>query len=155
MRKHLTKSQWAQCRTAHASGIGLRELARNMGIPEGTVLARSKREAWTRHIESARALVKQPAESPAATPAVAAAVTMEQRGQRHLQRVAGIVERTLPHVESMEPGAILDRVEDIDRLDKIARRTFGLDSAESGTVRLSIFNQISLRGQGDGPVVDI
>jgi hypothetical protein len=35
-------------------GIGLREIARNMGIPEGTVLARAKREGWTRDIRSLR-----------------------------------------------------------------------------------------------------
>ncbi|HXA09798.1 MAG TPA: hypothetical protein VNW28_07430, partial [Chthoniobacterales bacterium] len=28
-------STWAEIRTAYASGIGLRELARNMGIPAG------------------------------------------------------------------------------------------------------------------------
>ena len=38
---------WEQIKTAFASGIGLREIARNMGIPEGTVLARASRERWT------------------------------------------------------------------------------------------------------------
>ena len=56
MSKRLTASEWKQVRTAHASGIGLRELARSMGIPEGTVLARSKREGWTRQIANAKAL---------------------------------------------------------------------------------------------------
>jgi len=46
-------------KTAYASGIiGLREIARNMGIPEGTVLARAKREGWTREIQNAKALAK-------------------------------------------------------------------------------------------------
>ena len=56
----------------------------------------------------------------------AAAVTLSERGQRHVERVAGIVERALPAVEKMTPDALLDRVEDFDRLDKIARRTYGL-----------------------------
>ena len=30
-----------------------------MGIPEGTVLARAKREGWTRQIESSKALAKR------------------------------------------------------------------------------------------------
>ena len=47
MRRKLPESAWNEIRTAYASGIGLRELARNMGIPEGTVLARAKREDWT------------------------------------------------------------------------------------------------------------
>jgi hypothetical protein len=112
-------------RTAHASGIGLRELARNMGIPAGTVLARAKREGWTRSVRDAKALGARPA-APVVSVATAAAVTMAERGQRHVERVAGIVERTLPAVEAMQPGAILDRIEDIDRLDKVARRTYGL-----------------------------
>ncbi len=130
-RRKLTSSQWAEFRTAHASGIGLRELARNAGIAPGTVLSRAKRERWTQRIESARTLARQ---SPPSTAAVsdAAAATMAERGQRHLQRVAGIVEKTVPHVESMEPGAILDRIEDLDRLDRIGRRTYGLDDQQQG-----------------------
>jgi len=30
-----------------------------MGLPEGTVLARAKREGWTRQIESSKALAKR------------------------------------------------------------------------------------------------
>ena len=133
--RKLPSSTWAEIRTAHASGIGLREIARNMNIPAGTVLARAKRAGWTRRIESAKALARQ-----SATVAVAdaAAATMGERGQRHLQRVAGIVEKTLPAVERIKPGAILDRIEDIDRLDKIGRRTFGLDKSGSGVVRIDI-----------------
>ncbi|MGC1324049.1 MAG: hypothetical protein WA849_17865 [Candidatus Udaeobacter sp.] len=57
--KRIPPDTWQQIRTAYASGIGLREIARNMGIPEGTVLARAKREAWTQQIQSAKALVKR------------------------------------------------------------------------------------------------
>jgi hypothetical protein len=40
MSTRLPAAAWEQLKTAHAAGAGLRELARNMGIPEGTVLAR-------------------------------------------------------------------------------------------------------------------
>ena len=53
---------------------------------------------------------------------------MQQRAERHLGRMANIVEKTLPHVEAMEPGAILDRVDDVEKLDKVARRTFGISA---------------------------
>ena len=43
------------------------EIARNMGILEGTALARAKREGWTRKIESAKALVKREDSAPAVT----------------------------------------------------------------------------------------
>jgi hypothetical protein len=41
MRRKIATDIWEQIETAYASGIGLREIARNMGIPEGTVLARA------------------------------------------------------------------------------------------------------------------
>ena len=44
---------WNQMKTVYASGIGLPELASNPGVPEETVLSRSKREGWTQKIQSA------------------------------------------------------------------------------------------------------
>jgi len=35
VRRTITKSIWAEIHTAYASGIDLREIARNMDIPEG------------------------------------------------------------------------------------------------------------------------
>jgi uncharacterized protein YjcR len=55
-RRRNSLERWEQIKTAYASGIGLREIARNLGIPEGTVLARAKREGWTQQIRSAAAL---------------------------------------------------------------------------------------------------
>ena len=37
------------------------------------------------------------------------------------------MEKTLPHIETMKPEGVLDRIEDIDRLDRIARRTYGIN----------------------------
>jgi hypothetical protein len=127
-----------QIKTAYASGIGLREIARNMGIPEGTVLARAKREGWTREIQNAKALAKREHSAPAVTATEAVAISMQQRGERHLGRMANIVEKTLPHVEAMEPGAILDRVDDVETLDKIGRRTFGISDAKDDPTHWAI-----------------
>jgi hypothetical protein len=122
---------WAEIRTAYASGIGLREIARNMNIPEGTVLARAKREHWTQQIRSVKALAKREDSAHAVTATEAVAMSMQQRGERHVGRMANVVEKTLPHVEAMEPGAILDCIDDVDTLDKIGRRTFGLSDGDS------------------------
>jgi hypothetical protein len=130
---------WEQIKTAHASGIGLREIARNMGIPEGTVLARAKRKGWTREIQNAKALAKRDDTSTAITTFEAVSATMQQRGERHLGHMANIVEKTLPHVEALEPGAILDRIDDVETLDKIGRRTFGLSDGDApGQVMINI-----------------
>jgi len=47
VRSRVSSVCWEQIKTAYASGIGLREIARNMGISEGAVLARAKREENT------------------------------------------------------------------------------------------------------------
>jgi len=71
-------------KTAFATGsVSLRELARQMNIPEGTVLAHAKREGWTQQIKSAKALVKREDSAPAVTATEAVAITMQQRGERH------------------------------------------------------------------------
>ena len=67
VKRVITKATWAEIRTAYASGIGLREIARNMDIPEGTVLARAKRENWTREIQTAKAIAKREDAAPAVT----------------------------------------------------------------------------------------
>ena len=65
---------------------------------------------------------------------------MQQRGERHIGRMASIVEKTIPHVQAMEPGAILDRVDDVAKLDKVARRTFGIsdDDVQGNNVVVNI-----------------
>ena len=131
VRRTITKSTWAEIRTAYASGIGLREIARTMNIPEGTVLARAKREGWTHEIQNARALAKHEESRLAVTPVEAVAVTLAERGQRHLKRMAGVSEKAVDHIETMDGVEILDSVDQIEKLDKVARRTFGLNDAEA------------------------
>ena len=89
MRSKIPSERWEQIKTAYASGIGLREIARNMGIPEGTALARAKREGWTRQIQSAKALTKHDDRAPAITPMEAVAGTLSKRKDKsalHLSR---------------------------------------------------------------------
>jgi hypothetical protein len=40
MRRNITHERWEQIKTGYAAGVGLREIARELSIPEGTVLAR-------------------------------------------------------------------------------------------------------------------
>ena len=127
MRKSVSSASWEQIKTAHASGIGLREIARNMGLAEGTVLARAKREGWTRQIESSKALAKREDAPLAVTPVEAVAMSMQKRGERHIERMAGVSERGVDHIETMDGPEILNSVDEIEKLDKVARRTFGLN----------------------------
>jgi hypothetical protein len=99
-RRRISSESWEQIKTAHASGIGLREIARNMSIPEGTVLARAKRERWTRQIQNAKTLVKRADAPLRVTPVEAVAMSMQKRGERHLERMAGVSERAVERTNS-------------------------------------------------------
>jgi hypothetical protein len=103
-----------------------REIARNMGISEGTVLSRAKREGWTRQVNNVKALTKRDT-STAVAPFEAASASMQQRGERHIERMAGVSERGVDHIETMDGPEILNSVDQIEKLDKVARRTFGLN----------------------------
>ena len=108
LRRTITNATWAEIRTAYASGISLREIARNMGIPEGTVLARAKRESWSREIQNAQVLVKREDAVPAVTATEAIAIAVQQRRERHLERMAGVSERGIDHLETMEGHEIFN-----------------------------------------------
>ena len=127
VRSRISSERWEQIKTAHASGIGLREIARNMDIPAGTILARAKREGWTREIQSAKALAKRENADTGVSPFQAVSLSIQQRGERHIERMAGVSERGVDHVETMDGPEILGSIDQIEKLDKVARRTFKLD----------------------------
>jgi len=139
MRRKITNELWEQIKTAFASGIGLREIARNMNIPEGTVLAHAKRESWTQQIQSAKALAKRE-DALDATPAGSSRQSMQQRGERHVKRLASVPERAVDHIETMNGPEILNSVDQIEKLDKVARRTFGLNDIPATGFTLNVLN---------------
>jgi hypothetical protein len=53
MRRKILNETWEQIKTGYAAGVGLREIARKMNIPEGTILAHAKRHGWTQQIQVA------------------------------------------------------------------------------------------------------
>ncbi len=131
MRSRISADVWEQIKTAYASGIGLRELGRNMGVPAGTILARAKREGWSKQIVEAKALAKRQDAPLAVTPIQAVSALIHQRGERHIERMAGVSERGVDHVEKMAGNEILTSIDEIEKLDRIARRTFGLSDSDS------------------------
>jgi hypothetical protein len=52
---------------------------------------------------------------------------MQKRAERHVERMAGISERGVDHIETMNGLEILNSVDKVEKLDKIARRTFGME----------------------------
>ena len=133
----LSRDTWDQIRAGYAAGIGLREIARKMNVPEGTVLARAKREGWTQQIAAAKQAVVTP-QSNAITPMQSIAAVMQGRGERYRERIAGVSEKVVGHLETMGPDDILHRASQLERFDTVARRTFGLNEAASGQGSLTL-----------------
>jgi len=126
-----------------------------MGLPEGTVLARAKREGWTREIENAKALAKRQNPVIAVTAVEAVAATLAERGQRHVKRMAGVSERGVDHIETMDGPEILNSVDQIEKLDKVARRTFRLDNNPLPPgFTLNVLNINSLNVETDASSLD-
>ena len=66
------------------------------------------------------------------------AAVMQERGERYRERFAGVSEKVVGHLETMDPGDILHRASQLERFDTVARRTFGLDHVISGQGSLSL-----------------
>ena len=67
-------------------------------------------------------------------------MSMQQRGERHVERMAGVSERGVDHIETMDGSEILNSVDRIEKLDKVARRTFGLGDIPSSGFTLNVLN---------------
>ena len=103
------------------------------------VLARAKREGWTQQIKAAKSKARTE-QSDAITPMQSAAVTIQQRGARHVERIAGISERVVDHVETMPPAEVLGSIHEVEKFDRMARRTYGLSDVQGpgGSLNLGI-----------------
>jgi len=81
---------------------------------------------------STKALSKRQDAPLPVTPVQAVARSIQQRGERHIERMAGVSERGVDHIETMDGPEILNSVDQIEKLDKVARRTFGLNDIPAG-----------------------
>ena len=65
---------------------------------------------------------------------------MQERAERHVERMAGITEKVLPHLESMQPAEILNSARNLERFDYVARRNYGVENQppQGGLINLAI-----------------
>src|SRR5262249_59466588 len=83
--KFLITKTWAQIDVAIESGVGAREIARNMALPAGTILSHLKRKAVSQRIQAAKnAAAAEHHPSKQITPFASAARTLHARGERCL-----------------------------------------------------------------------
>jgi hypothetical protein len=67
-----------------------------------------------------------------------AAMVIEQRGERYRERMADVSEKFVSHIASMDADSILTRGAQVEKIDTVARRTFGLDNSASGSGALNL-----------------
>src|SRR5437763_5878171 len=73
-----------------------------------------------------------------ATPMQSIAAVMQEHGERYRDRIAGVSERVVSHIEAMCPDEILTRSSQFEKIETIARRTFGLNDVTSSQWCLSL-----------------
>jgi len=84
MRRKITNETWGQIKTGYAAGVGLREIARKMNIPEGTVLAHANRHGWTQQIQVATGDIRGMQSNAIKVPQSLAAILAERRDRTKL-----------------------------------------------------------------------
>ena len=122
MRRKITNETWEQIKTGYAAGINLREIARKLSIPEGTVLAHAKRRGWTQqiHVATQELVVMQ---SDAITPVQSvprslAAIFAERRDRTKLglsKYTAEAAEQAAAHPKKLE---IAGKVKDVSSVHR-------------------------------------
>jgi restriction endonuclease Mrr len=139
MRRKIPTETWEQVKTAFAAGVGLREIARNMNIPEGTVLARAKREGWTREIQNAKALAKREDASPTVTPVEAVATVLADHTRATRAHIARIALASVQNVKRV-------RVKTPRELKDVAQTTETVDPQRDGAAGVITFNVLNVHG---------
>ena len=125
MRRKIPNETWEQIKTGYAAGVGLREIARKMNSPEGTVLAHAKRHGWTQEIHAATGQLAvmqldaitplQPAQS---VPQSIAAILAERKERTRLglsRYVAQAAEQAAEHLDKL---GIAGKVKDVADVHK-------------------------------------
>lgn len=139
-RRKIPETTWAELRTAHAAGCGLRQLARNMNIPAGTVLARAKHERWTARIQEAKAIAPVASSTPTIAPADAAASIMADFGDRSRFAAAKASCRALEHAASLPPDEVLQAARHVKDFTGAASTVHGWGTAD-GPIGINILSQ--------------
>ncbi len=66
------------------------------------------------------------------------AMVMQERGERYRERMADVSEMVAGHLESLHADEILCRSAQVEKIDTVARRTFGLDTPAAGSAAVNL-----------------
>lgn len=153
------QADWNEVKTL-ALAIGVREAARQMGLPEDAVMQRSYREGW---IEKRR-------EAQAKAEVIKSTIRVEQGLSAHvstaaevLQNVSGETKSELAvaalkvarHAAKQEPETLLTGSEDYSRWVSNAAKIHGWDAADRAGAGQAVVNITFLGNVQDSPALDV
>jgi hypothetical protein len=151
-RKRYTDVDRERIRMAFIAGGDIRAVARELGVPEGTALSWAMKDDWSGQRAAVRQLVdKSLADRLAITadPTKCVTSTLRQKAECYVGRLGEACDRFGDHVASLPSPELLVQARHIESLDKVARRTFGLDVVKSGEG--SLISIGFLMGRPDAP----
>ena len=175
VRSKISADIWEQIKTGYAAGINLREIARKMDIPEGTVLAHAKRHGWTQQIQVATrelSVMQSDAIAPLQPVPQSIAAILSERKERSklgLSKFAALAaEQAAEHPDKL---GIAGKVKDVAKVHSVlwpneegrsliegsiligeARPTVNLEEIESAKLfGFEIVRETSRRGRMDYP----
>ena len=118
MRRKITLETWEQIKMGYVSGIGLREIARKMNIPEGTVLAHAKRHGWTQQIQVATQQQSDAITPVQSVPQSSAAILSERKERTRLGLSRYAAEAAEQAAEHRDKLSISGKVKDVADVHK-------------------------------------
>jgi len=118
MRRKITNNIWEQIKTAYAAGVGLREIARKMNIPQGTVLAHAKRHGWTQQIQVATREVGVMQSNAITVPQSLVAILAERKERTKLGLSKYAAEAAEQAAEHRDKLSIAGKVKDVAGVHK-------------------------------------
>lgn len=142
-RRKLPESTWQGVRLAFIAGGGLRQLAREANISEGTLLARAAREKWSQQRDEAARRAKggngESEEAAERQQQSLAIITRETLMDLHLNNMLSVSHKLSNHANGLPTAELFQEVRKVDVADRIARRQLGLDKDKEPLVQLNMF----------------
>ncbi len=118
IRSRISSERWEQIKVTYVSGVGLREIARKMNIPQGTVLAHAKRHGWTQQIQVATGLQSDAINPVQSVPQALAAILSERKERTKLGLSKFTAEAAEEAAEHRDKLGIAGRVKDVADVHK-------------------------------------
>jgi transposase-like protein len=137
----LDPEKLAAARLVVASGATIRETAERLGLSYEATRKRAFREGWVSGQRIAREAEKKITQQATQV----ATSSRVERGERYTALLAQAAERFAQRAAELDPETLISKAAGIERMDKVSRRTLGLDTdnADVNAVNIALLGTYS------------